>query len=324
MSLPKSVIGRSVGLLLLTGTVLHLAVQPALADEGPDPVPLNEFKGHVLDPTGQNPIAGARVTVVHSERGFMQYNGPQQVMVYAPNEKFMLFFTKRNGLRSGSATTDADGNFVIKGLEAGQYNVLAVHTDKGVRIIEKVSQPNEDKHLDIVLDPPTFVEGTIKGLPSSGMRSGRLEPSEHKTSVRVGLFVPLAGEGSPLFGSPSPKGEFKVGPLPVGDDWRLSIGQFLPKRGFQAPILEIPLTVEAGKTNRLDLDLTGGATLAGQVNGPKGETLEDVSVTVRTKEEPTRLFGTVTATDGKYTLAGLAEGDYVLEAKRWARRTKPG
>jgi hypothetical protein len=82
--------------------------------------------------------------------------------------------------------------------------------------------------------------------------------------------------------------------------------------------------LEPGKVNRLEVDLTKGSEVAGQVRGPRGEPLEDVAVLLRSGGERPYEYGAITDPDGKYRLAGLPEGSYTLEAKRWARRTAPG
>lgn len=137
-----AVIGRLVKTVLVVGTVLSPVMQPAVADDGAGPVPLNVFKGRVLDSTGQQPVAGARVVAVRAGQGSISYGGPNSVFAYAPDEKILFFFTKRNGRGSGKTITDAEGSFVIKGLKAGKYNLLVVHTRDGVSIIPEVTQPN--------------------------------------------------------------------------------------------------------------------------------------------------------------------------------------
>lgn len=68
-------IGRLPGAILLVGAVLAPAAQPAVAGDGPAPVPLNVLQGRVLDSAGQQPVAGARVVAVRAGQGFISYGG---------------------------------------------------------------------------------------------------------------------------------------------------------------------------------------------------------------------------------------------------------
>lgn len=304
----------SLGWVLLAGAIVLAAGQPAVADDEPAQVPFNVFEGRVLDSTGQRPVAGARVVAVRAGQGFISYGGPDAVFTYAPDEKILFFFTKRNGRGSGKTITDAEGGFVIKGLKAGKYNLLVVHAQDGIIIIPDATQPNQGEPLEITLPPPTFVEGTIKGVVSEASWPSCHLSCEQKTpQVYADAWVALDRDG-----------KFRTGPLLPDRKWTLTADRYVQKRNFFATLLKLPVEVETGKTNRVDVDLSGGLKVSGVVRGPKGEALDEVSVVARSKSEPVREYGTLTGSDGRYTIAGLSEGDYVLEAKRWARRTAPG
>jgi hypothetical protein len=281
------------------------------------------FEGQVLTHADHKPVVGARVFVADLERGFLAYHGPESVFAFASDDKVLFFFTKRNGKRSGEGTTDSEGRFVIKGLAAGRYKLLAVHPELGVNIMDGVEQPNPGNPVEVTLDPPTFLQGTILGLGSGGMfLQTTLVPSEPWEAVQVQAAVSLG-----------PDGRFRAGPLPIlkavnpiprPEQWALQTGTFVLARGFFATLLTVPVEIEPGKVNRLEIDVTKGLQLAGEVRGPNGEPLKDVSVVLRTAGEPAYAYGSLTDDKGKYVLAGLSDGSYTLEAKRWARRTAPG
>ncbi len=302
------------------------APPPATAGATQAPEPLNVFRGRVLDHATREPVAGAKVLVAAAEKGVIHYARPELAGAYAPDDKVLLFFTKRNGKRSAEVVTDTDGRFLVRGLAAGQYNVMAVHAERGVAIMENVSQPNDDAPLDVVLAPPTFVEAHIRGLPTNAFGGGlmcSLVPAAPSDRIYVRLDL-LRSMLSPIEADPTPYDRWTAGPMPAFTGWTLQAENYVVKRGFSAPRLVLPVTVEPGKTTKLDVDLTKGAKLSGQVRGPKGEPLEDVSVVLRTPGEPPTVYGTLTDADGKYTLPGVPDGAYALEAKRWARRTAPG
>jgi hypothetical protein len=117
---------------------------------------------------------------------------------------------------------------------------------------------------------------------------------------------------------------FHVGPLPKADQWVLMLDQFIETQGYSATLLRAPVHVAPGETSGLEIDLTQGSTLSGEVRGSKGEALRSVSVVATAADDAGRAYGAVTKADGKYAIRGLPDGDYTLEVKRHARRTAPG
>lgn len=89
-------------------------------------------------------------------------------------------------------------------------------------------------------------------------------------------------------------------------------------------MLEVPLRLESGKTESIDIDVSKGPVLTGEVRGPDDKPLSDVSVVVRAKAGRAIAYGAVTDGEGRYSIRGMPPGAYTLEAKRWAVRTGPG
>jgi protocatechuate 3,4-dioxygenase beta subunit len=302
------------------------------------PKPLNVFEGRVLDHE-QNPVADALVHAVRSDNGYLSCSGPDRVYSFARDQKFFFFFPKRNGRGSGETRTDDQGRFVIQGLRTGKIHVLAIHPERGIAVATNVEQPNAGKGLDVTLAPPTFVEGQIKGLGTNkGLMWGTLlakgsmpwwsfSPDNlSSTSINVSPDVDLKFDGS-----------FRVGPLPIGGEWTLNMNQIVIKRSFSVPILQFPVSVEAGKTARLDVDLTASPKVTGRIIGPKGKPLADAGVTLSDPSFPDesdhqpyamygggKRYGAVTDKDGNYTIIGAPKGKYRLKAWRHAVRTGMG
>lgn len=273
--------------------------------------PLNIFEGRVVDAADGRPVAGARVAAADAELGFIRFGGTGNVYAYGPDETVLLFFTRRNGRRSGTARTDDAGRFVIKGLKSGSYSVFVSHPEKGFALQGDVNQPNKGEPLDLMLERPAFIEGFIRGLDVDQRRL-MLQGKTDVSNVMLSPDLHLRH-----------KGAFRVGPLPAAT-WQVSAQQFVMKQGYSATLLNAAVDVMPGKTARLDVDLTSGSAFDGVVRGPKDEPLSGVSVVATTVAMPSLAIGAVTDRHGKYTLRGLPAGEYSLDAKRWAIRTAPG
>jgi protocatechuate 3,4-dioxygenase beta subunit len=277
------------------------------------------FKGRVLDPQGQ-PVSDAVVGIADTEKGHIARYGGDEIFVYASSrsdERFAWFSRSRDAGRSGQAKTDENGAFSIRKLRHGSYSLLATHPDKGFAVMEAVAFDEDARPLDVVLEAPAFIEGTVKGL-----------------KLRRGLFgrqtVGLSPEGLPKIlylnvdVDLSSGNRFRAGPLPKAEKWTLTVSEYVSKQGYSATLLSAPVRVEPGKTVKLEVDLTKGSPFAGDVRGPEGEVLSGVSVLATAADDSGWAYGAVTGKDGKYTLKGLPDGKYTLEAKRYALRTGPG
>ncbi len=309
---------RTLGLMILV-----CLRSPARGEEPPGTSPpLNRFLGRVWEPDRQTPASNALVAAVDVKDGVLIYAGPTDVMVHAPEEKVLWFFTKPNEGRSATVFTRADGRFSIEGLRAGEYHVLAVHPQRGMAIVRRVKQPTSGDGLEIVLEHPTFLEGSIRGLssPATALQGSLRAPFDMDRALGVGEEGATNMIFDPRF-SISEDGSFHVGPLPYGGEWSLDLQRSVPKRNFNVTVLRRSVTVTAGSTNKLEIDLTLGAQVSGQVVGPTGEPLADVAVQLRPSEHE---YGVLTDTDGRFRIAGIPDGVYRLDVKRWLPRQRFG
>lgn len=305
-------------------------VAPALAQDAAS-ASRNVFQGRVLDHEGR-PVASAQVAAVDAETGFLAYSSPESILLHVPGENWPgENGTGENGRRHARVNADSEGRFRFEGLIPGKYSMLAVHRERGLVLVAAAEPPAQGAPLDLKLDPPTFLEVDIRGLNSKGapgfatlrpvspmswQRGAGRDPSR----IVVSLHESFTGDA-----------QFRLGPLPAGGTWRLEVFRPIPKRGFNATLLSMPVRVQEGKTERLRLDLNGGPQVTGQVLGPQGEPLADVSVTATAggasgegQGASQRKHGALTDADGRYIIRGLPEGAHRLEGKRWLRRKGPG
>lgn len=263
-------------------------------------------KGRVLDSDG-NPASGATVAVADTTHGYIL-----QMMDISSSEQIdgFAWFVIHSG-RAGKDRTNDAGEFTIRGLRPGTYNLVAMHAEKGASLLQDVDVSDDARPLDLKLDPPTYAEGTVKGL-----------------SLPVGIFgarCSLVPEGLPanmVFRYAvdlSDENPFRVGPLPPAKRWRLVVGKPVPRQGYLATILDAPF-----KAGKLEVDLNSGTQFSGEVRGPKGKPLGGVSVLAKPLADAGPTIGAVSGVDGKYTVRGLAPGQYELVALRHAMRTAPG
>ncbi|HZH16239.1 MAG TPA: carboxypeptidase regulatory-like domain-containing protein [Archangium sp.] len=192
------------------------------------------------------------------------------------------------------ATTDAQGNFRLEGLEAGAFVLWAERgEDAGLR--GEVAAGSE--HVEVRLGPGRTFSGGVydeQGRPAAGALVTTLQRD-------AGRFVET---------STDEEGRFLLGPLPWG---RYDV--LVSKAGL-VPARLMPDTLERGP---VQVTLPAPRRISGQVTDERGPV---PGVTVEA-EGGTRVPPSVTDARGHFRLEGLCPGKYVLtasHAERFARQ----
>ena len=262
--------------------------------------------GRVIDSAGQ-PVAGAQVSAGLGDHGFI-----------APGEA-------SRGSGKLSATSDAQGRFELSGAKPGSLR-LSVRAE-GFAPLNKsgLGIPAAARHDlgDFRLETSVVLEGRVldkQGAPVAGAKLARTNQD--------GVFTFSAGDdsqtGPPPLAVTAADGSFRIQQLATGP-WRLRISSETH-----------PDKVESGVTQRpgervvgLSFVLEDGFEISGRVNGVPPAALATASVQASAPGSGGDIFLAVgedgllaesrrkssLANDGSFTIRGLREGTYNLQAR---------
>ncbi|HEU0037180.1 MAG TPA: carboxypeptidase-like regulatory domain-containing protein [Kofleriaceae bacterium] len=216
------------------------------------------------------------------------------------------------------ATSDAQGNFVLEGLQAGQYAVFA----SGELVLPGAPTAVELATKDI--------DGVIVHVQRGFKIKGHVEPRQ-----RAEIEIDLARRGEQLMPAmlaptaTNDQGEFELGPVVAGD-------ATLTARCASGDQGAAEVKLAPGMPEVV-LHVTPGGSIAGRILDGQGKAVAGASVMAsRTDadERTTIVNGMVTSgvqavagLDGKYEIKGLSAGTYRLAALDRGRplrmRSKP-
>lgn len=205
----------------------------------------------------------------------------------------------------GAATADAGGRFAVEGVEPATLTLTAMAPGflPSVQSDLDVPQGGELADLEVILERGAVLEGTVtapSGEPAPGARitvSGNSAPGSF---AGLGLSQAAADED----------GHYRLEGVAEGE------------RSFRVEWNGLPpaarsVAVRAG-TNRLDVQLEGGAAVSGRVVTSSGEPVEGAELRLAPLQETGggELPSAISASDGFFRFAAVSPGRYRLQGAR--------
>ncbi|MBW9110595.1 carboxypeptidase-like regulatory domain-containing protein [Microbacterium ureisolvens] len=253
------------------------------------------ISGAVTDEAGA-PIAGVSVRAIDEMGRWASSGFTNAAGVY-----------RLAGLRTGSYLLEF-APALLSTAFAGEWWENAASRAQATSV--SVAAGAEVSGYDAVLSLAGAVAGTVtdsNGTPASGV----IVSVYHAQTSGAGEWA-----GSAMTDE---TGAYRVGGLPAGE-FKVafsSSGSLLSEWFDDAAYADTATTVSigAGATATADAELTIGATVTGVVTDQAGEPVAGVEVWARPVSTggPIYASGASTSSDGAYTLAGLAPGDYRVE-----------
>ncbi|MGW5353275.1 MFS transporter [Streptomyces sp. NPDC004031] len=196
------------------------------------------------------------------------------------------------GRQVGRGATATDGRFALSAPGGGSYVLIAAaggHQPQAVTVT--VGEHPVD--LDVVLGGAGRLAGAVRTADGTPVR----EAVVTLTDVR-GDVVGTARSGR--------EGEYVLAELVAGEyTLAASAPAFRPAA--------LPVTVQASRETRQDVELAGGAVLRGTVRAPGGRTVEDARVTLLDAAGNV-VDSVTTGPDGTFRFVDLAAGEYTVIA----------
>lgn len=316
--------------------VLLLTLGPGRAavaqDPPPQPKPLNTLKGVVVSQKDGAPLANVKVVLAHAEDAYIYFEEDGGLEAYGPSNTFLFFFTKRNGLTACQTRTDQEGRFTLQSFTkpSAEYNIAVADKRHGAALLTGlVPKEYEGRELRIEVAQPSYLRtDRVRYSPTDeqwSYVSVTLEPEGVEGQEKPAEAPRVFFMGMGLWGFGEEKGEkAKLGPLPGGRKYRVSLRRSTLKLPYWATIFERVVALEPGQTVEVPLKPEGGATVSGRVTALDGKPLKDVNVMVKVGTDAALVLGALTDKDGAYELAGVPTGKHELALLRHAVRTAPG
>ena len=226
-----------------------------------------KVSGRVVDGAGA-PVAGARVVAGQMLFSEGSTTGGNQVI------------EEQMGVRS--ATSNADGTFLIQGAPEKGGSIMAEHTDRGRSDAVALAAGDTD------------VPGVMLTLRGFGSVAGKVTMDGQPVPSAQVMVAGKASKGHVVVVSSGPDGAFAIDKLPEGEH-RLSATQM---QGFQMTSASQDVTVVAGQRTEVELEIpVGQIVLTVEVKGEGGKKIDAAqiflfrgAIAARTAEDITERF----------------------------------
>ncbi|MBK1718567.1 carboxypeptidase regulatory-like domain-containing protein [Thiocystis violacea] len=248
------------------------------------------------------------------------------------NISVYTFFSSEWSYVSGTGT-DENGRFELNSLPNGAYRLrIESPYEQGIpQAVEYyIGKQQVDEGSDIDVADNTFSLGEYS-LQPPGSLSGTLVDQDGRpianTNVRYALLVEyrnydgfLTTDASGAYSLSLPRGEYKI-------SFKSDVYQRSYYGGADSNSA-VPIQVAAGEVKTgLNVTLAPGTSISGQVTDLASQPLRDINVEIFLWNENGGYWdwqeSDQTDTDGRYSVDGLADGRYKLQARDWSGSYAP-
>lgn len=212
-----------------------------------------------------------------------------------PGARVSLLQPRSGGVRPRAQVggmTDGEGRYLLEGVPPGAHSVAVEHGSYQ-RTVRDLDVRMGDNTLDITLEGGNQVSGRVvdeSGAPVANVRIALLE------GVRF---------ANPPEGMSGPDGAFEISGVPDGT-YRI----LADKEGYATRHDREPVTVAGASVTGLELRLSRGGSIVGQLSGLGLAELARVRVWARSEMSPGRV-----TPEGTYRIDNLEPGDWLVIAR---------
>ena len=216
----------------------------------------------------------------------------------------------------GYATTGVDGTYTIGGLATGDYRVQVWATGYAYEYYDDTVDWSAATPVPVTEGDDTpginfslAIEGTISGTVTG--------PGGAEIGGASVYACPFTGSGYCGSAWTASNGTYTIGGLPTGDyrveAWATGYaGEYYDDTVDQNAATAVPV-VEGADTPGIDFSLAIEGTISGTVTGPGGAEIGGASVWACPFTGSGYCQWASTASNGAYTIGGLATGDYLVQ-----------
>lgn len=340
--------------IALCTLALSLARAPAARQVSEAPT-LNQLHGVVVSRATGQPLAGVPVVMTHGQKGYLTIDETGLDGTAYDRDYRHTEFASHNARLCCDCYTGDDGSFTLLNFAVPDepWHLAAGRPDVGIAFLANVvPRKHMSELVRIEIDPPSFIVVPRPAAPADTALDARVE---------IELVLPVSGAYQPAGAPPGlaapttqaatteaaknvPQREqpesrvfcrfypsddqqddkvCRMGPLPPGFNYRVGRHVYGRRLSYHATEFERTVHLAPGATEHVSLEAGPGATISGRLTDTHDMPLADVNVTVRASDATGLVIGALSNQDGRYSLAGVPAGGYLLELLRHARPAAP-